>query len=180
MDKLLLHICCAPCSIMVIDNFKDRYDLTLYFYNPNIHPFKEYKERLNSFIDYSKKLNFKYIVGKYDYKDYFKNVVQNIDYNIRCIFCYQLRLNEAARKAKELNIKNFSTTMIYSIYQRHDSIKKIGEILGDEYNLNFIYYDLRDKYFEGKKRAKDENLYIQKYCGCIFSEIERYGGDKRW
>lgn len=172
MDKLLLHVCCAPCSIIVIDFLKKDFELYLYFYNPNIHPLKEYKERFDSFINYSKKLNYKYIIGEYDYLDYFKIVEKNIEN--RCTFCYQLRLNEVVRKAKEINISNFSTTMLYSIYQKHNLIKRIGEILSVEYDLNFIYYDLRDKYFECKKKANEENLYIQKYCGCVFSEIERY------
>ncbi|MGQ9845470.1 MAG: epoxyqueuosine reductase QueH [Caldisericia bacterium] len=172
MDKLLLHVCCAPCSILVIDFLKKDFELYLYFYNPNIHPSKEYNERLTSFINYSKKLNYKYLIGEYDYSDYFKIVGGDIEN--RCVYCYQLRLNEVARKSKELNIKNFSTTMLYSIYQKHNLIKKIGNLLSIEYNLNFIYYDLRDKYFEGKKKAYEENLYIQKYCGCIFSENERY------
>lgn len=172
MDKLFLHVCCAPCSTLVIDYFKDKFELFMFFYNPNIHPYKEYEQRLKSFKDYMNSLNFKYLIGKYDYKDYFSNINQNIEN--RCVFCYQLRLNETASKAKEMNINFFSTTMIYSIYQKHDLIKKIGEIIGKEYDLNFIYYDLRDKYFEGKKKAIELDLYRQKYCGCVFSEIERY------
>ncbi|MCX8095067.1 MAG: epoxyqueuosine reductase QueH [Caldisericia bacterium] len=174
MEKLLIHTCCAPCSILVIENFKKNYDLTLFFYNPNIHPYKEYLERLNAFKIFSKNQNINYIIGKYEYKDYFINVTKNL--NDRCLFCYQLRLNQTAIIAIELNIMNFTTTMLYSPYQKHESIKSIGEIIANNYKLNFIYFDLRDKYFDGVKLSKDYNLYRQKYCGCIFSEIERFGG----
>lgn len=173
MEKLLLHTCCAPCSVSVIDFFKEKFELFLFFYNPNIHPYKEYEQRLKTFKEYVERIGYKYIIGEYDYKDYFFNVSQDIEN--RCIFCYQLRLNETAKMAKELKINNFTTTMIYSIYQNHSLIKKIGEILSKEYDLNFVYYDLRNRYFEDKKRIVELDLYRQKYCGCIFSEIERYG-----
>lgn len=176
MEKLLLHVCCAPCSIVVIDSLKDKYELITYFYNPNIHPFKEYKLRVESFKNYMERLNLKYLIGKYNYKDYFSIVDNNIEN--RCIFCYQLRLNEVTRKAKDLEIKNFSTTMIYSIYQKHDLILKVAKNLEKVYDLNFIYFDFREKYILGKNKAKEIDLYIQKYCGCVFSEIERFGGVK--
>ncbi|HPC56363.1 MAG TPA: epoxyqueuosine reductase QueH, partial [Caldisericia bacterium] len=149
MEKLLLHTCCAPCLVSVIDFFKEKFELFLYFYNPNIHPYKEYEQRSKSFKEYVERIGYKYIIGEYDYKDYFFNVSQDIEN--RCIFCYQLRLNETAKMAKELKINNFTTTMIYSIYQNHSLIKKIGEILSKEYDLNFVYYDLRNRYFEDKK-----------------------------
>lgn len=178
MEKLLIHVCCAPCSILVIDKFKkENFEIELIFYNPNIHPYKEYLERLNSFKIYSETLKINYIIGRYEYEKYFMNVTKSI--KDRCIFCYQLRLNEVARVAKEKNIKNFTTTMLYSKYQKHDKIRKIGELIAKDYELNFIYYDLRDKYHDGVKLSIDYNLYRQKYCGCIFSEIERFGGG-RW
>lgn len=176
MEKLLIHTCCAPCTILVIDKLRENYEITLFFYNPNIHPYKEYLERLNSFKSFSENQKIDYIVGKYEYKDYFMNVVRY--FSDRCLFCYQLRLNQTALTSKLLNIKNFTTTMLYSIYQKHDAIKNIGERISKEYNLNFIYFDLREKYHDGVKLSKDYNLYIQKYCGCIFSEIERFGGGR--
>lgn len=178
MDKILIHTCCAPCSILVIEKFiNENYQIKLFFYNPNIHPYKEYLERLNSFVNFSKNLKIDYMVGKYEYKDYFLNVSRNL--KDRCLFCYQLRLNETARVAKEIEINNFTTTMLYSRYQKHEIIKKIGEYIAKDYLLNFIYFDLRESYYDGVKMAKDYNLYRQKYCGCIFSEIERFGGG-RW
>lgn len=168
MEKLLLHVCCAPCSIMVIENLKDKFELILYFYNPNIHPFEEYEKRLKSFIEYSESLNIKYLIGDYNYEDHIMVIDSNI--NNRCSFCYQLRLNEVAKKANELKIEYFSTTLFYSIYQNHETIKKIGEFLAKEYNLNFISLNLKDKYYEGRKLSIELNLYRQKYCGCIFSQ----------
>ncbi|MDI6861643.1 MAG: epoxyqueuosine reductase QueH [Caldisericia bacterium] len=176
MESILIHTCCAPCSILVIDKFKKDYEITLFFYNPNIHPYKEYLERLNSFKSFAENQKINYIVAKYEYKDYFMNITKNFE--DRCKFCYQLRLNQAAIISKELNIKNFTTTMLYSPYQKHDIIKTIGELLAKNYDLNFIYFDLRERYADGVKLSKDYNLYRQKYCGCIFSEIERFGGGR--
>jgi len=177
MEKILIHTCCAPCSILVIDKFKKEFEITLFFYNPNIHPYREYLERLNSFKTNVNSLGINYIVGEYEYRDYFMNVTNNLDE--RCNFCYQLRLNQTAIVSKSMNIKKFTTTMLYSPYQKHNIIKKIGEMIAKDYELEFIYYDLRDRYFEGKKLSIEYNLYRQKYCGCIFSEIERFGGGGR-
>lgn len=176
MEKLLIHTCCAPCSILVIDKFKKDYEITLFFYNPNIHPYKEYLERLNSFKNFSENQKVNYIIGNFEYKDYFMNVIRNL--SDRCLFCYQLRLNQTAITSKSQDIKNFTTTMLYSPYQKHETIKKLGEIIAKQYNLNFVYFDLRERYFDGVKLSKDYNLYRQKYCGCIFSEIERFGGGR--
>lgn len=176
MEKLLIHTCCAPCSILVIDKFKKDYEITLFFYNPNIHPYKEYLERLNSFKNFSENQKINYIIGNFEYKDYFMNVIRNL--SDRCLFCYQLRLNQTAITSKSQDIKNFTTTMLYSPYQKHETIKKLGEIIAKQYNLNFVYFDLRERYFDGVKLSKDYNLYRQKYCGCIFSEIERFGGGR--
>ncbi|MQK95268.1 epoxyqueuosine reductase QueH, partial [Escherichia coli] len=138
-----------PCSILVIDKFKKDYEITLFFYNPNIHPYKEYLERLNSFKSFSESQKIDYLIGKYEYKDYFMNITINL--NQRCNFCYQLRLNQTAIISKELNIKNFTTTMLYSPYQKHDTIRVLGEKIAKYYDLNFIYFDLRDRYIEGVK-----------------------------
>lgn len=176
MKRLLLHVCCAPCLIIPFSEFKKDYDITLFFYNPNIHPIKEYKERLKTLIEYSKKLSVPLIVGEYDYKTYFFNISYPYQFKERCIFCYQIRMNEIGRVAKKEGFKFFSTTLLYSPYQEHEKLVKISNFTAREYGLTFVYKDFRNKYREGIKISKELNMYRQKYCGCIFSEFERYGG----
>ena len=176
MRKLLLHVCCAPCLIVPFSEFSKKFDITLFFYNPNIHPIKEYKERLKTLKGYSKSLNVPLIIGEYDYKSYFFNVSYPYRFKERCIFCYQIRMNETGRMAAKMGFQFFSTTLLYSPYQVHDKLVRIAEFVAKEYNLTFIYRDFRNRYREGVEKSRELSMYRQKYCGCIFSEFERYGG----
>ncbi len=170
---VLLHICCAPCSVGVIDKLKEKFDITGFWFNPNIHPFTEYKNRMNSLKEYSKNINLNVIYkDEYNIVEFTKNVIN--DLKNRCEYCYLKRLEETVKYAKENNYDAFSTTLLSSIYQNHELIKSICEKLSLKYNIKFIYEDFREGFWEYKKEAKELNLYMQKYCGCIFSEEERY------
>lgn len=169
--KLLLHICCSPCSVYPIKILKEEYDITGFFYNTNIHPYIEYKNRLECLKEYSKSINLDVIYsGKYNAKEF----ISNIDINNRCNYCYKSRLEETVKYAKDNNYDCFSTTLLVSIYQNHDLIKNICEELSKKYNIKFIYKDFREYFRKGQEEARELNLYMQKYCGCIFSESERY------
>lgn len=172
--KLLLHICCAPCSAACIKVLrKEEIDVTGYWYNPNIHPFKEYESRLNALKEYSKMIDLNVVYNDYyGLKEFTKNVVNILDN--RCGYCYLTRLENTALYASQNGYDAFSTTLFISPYQKHDLVKKICENLSKKYNIKFLYRDFRPYYYEGKTMFKETGLYMQKYCGCVFSEEERY------
>jgi len=173
--KLLLHACCAPCSVYCINTLRtEGIEPTIYWYNPNIHPYKEYEARRDSLIDYTNRLNIKLVLNDvYGLDEFCKNTINNL--NTRCVdYCYPVRLRETFIFAKENGYDTVSTTLLYSIYQKHDKIKKICEELSKEFNIDFLYRDFREGFWQGHDKAKEENLYMQKYCGCIFSEEDRY------
>lgn len=176
--KLLLHTCCAPCSIYCIDTLrKEGIEPTVYWYNPNIHPYTEYKERKDTLKSYAESIHIKTIWEEnYGLRSFTKNVIDRL--NSRCEYCYRTRLEKTAQYAKENGYDSFSTTLLISPYQNHELLKKIGEELEKEYGVNFIYRDFRPGFRESQTRARELNLYRQKYCGCIFSEEERYLSEK--
>lgn len=173
--KLLMHTCCAPCSVYCIDSLrKEGIEPTLYWYNPNIHPYMEYKARRDCLKEYANQINVQVIFEEeYGLDEFCKEAVK--DLNKRCIdYCYPVRLKRTFEYAKENGYDTVTTTLLYSIYQKHDFIKKYMEELSREYGINFLYRDFREGFWEGHQKAHDLNLYMQKYCGCIFSEEMRY------
>jgi len=173
-NKLLLHSCCAPCSIYPLSEIKKNgFDTTLFFNNPNIHPFKEFKKRMNTFKNYCKQEKHPFIINsEYGLKNFLRSVV--FKEQERCQICYLMRLEVVVDKAKELNFDHFSTTLLYSKYQNHNLIIKICENLAEKKNINFFYDDFRVGWQDGVNKSKELGLYRQPYCGCIFSEQERY------
>ena len=173
--NLLLHACCAPCSVYCIDTLRNEgIEPTTFWYNPNIHPFKEYEARRDCLINYTQKIDVNCIVeDEYGLDEFCKNVSDNID--ARCTnYCYPVRLNKVCEIAKEKGFDTVSTTLLYSIYQKHDYIKVLCEKYAKEYDVEFLYRDFRYGFWEGHNKAKEEELYMQKYCGCVFSEEDRY------
>lgn len=173
--KLLLHACCAPCSVYCIDTLRNEgIEATMFWYNPNIHPYKEYEARRDCLIDYTKKIDVSCIViDEYGLDEFCKNVANDLDG--RCVnYCYPVRLRKTFEYAKEHGFDTVSTTLLYSIYQKHDYIKLLCEKYAEEFGIGFLYRDFRYGFWEGHSKAKDEGLYMQKYCGCVFSEEDRY------
>jgi len=170
--KLLLHTCCAPCFIGT-KIFLEDFDISCFWFNLNIHPYTEYKSRLDALIDYTEKNNINLIVRDYyGLIDFVENVINNL--RDRCIYCYEKRIKITAEYAKEHGYDMFSSTLLVSPYQNHEKIKEICEKYSKEYNIEFYYDDFRKNFREGQKSARENNIYMQKYCGCIFSEQERY------
>ena len=172
--RILLHTCCAPCLIYPLKFLKSRsFEVTPYFFNPNIHPYSEYKKRLTSFKEYSSKnsLNSLY-EPDLDLSYYFHQIVHNE--NNRCNICYTLRLKKTVEMATEKGFDCFSSTLLYSKYQKHAAIIEICKNLEKEYNISFFYSDFRKGWQEGIDKSIKENIYRQKYCGCIYSEQERF------
>lgn len=169
--KLLLHTCCAPCSVYCIESLRNKnIDPTVYWYNPNIHPYMEYKARRDCLKEYTKSINIQAIFEEeYGLDEFCRNVIQDLEN--RCInYCYPIRLEQTAKYAKENGYDTFSTTLLVSPYQKHDEIRRIGEKIATNYNLSFYYEDFRVGFREGQAKARELGLYMQKYCGCIFSE----------
>ena len=173
--KLLMHTCCAPCSIYCIESLrKEDIEPTLYWYNPNIHPYIEYKTRRDTLKQYSEMINVKLILNdEYGLDEFCRNVIGNL--KNRCSnYCYKVRLEQTVKYAKENGFDSFTTTLFVSPYQKHEEIKKICEELAKKYDINFLYRDFRIGFREGQAKAREIGLYMQKYCGCIFSEEDRY------
>lgn len=173
--KLLLHTCCAPCSIYCIDSLHEEgIEPTLYWFNPNIHPFMEYKSRRDTLEEYAKSIDIKAIFEEeYGLQEFCKNVINNLEN--RCVnYCYRVRIEKTVKYAKENGYDSFSTTLLISPYQNHEELKKICEELAKKYDLQFVYRDFRVGFKNGQDKARELGLYMQKYCGCVFSEEDRY------
>jgi len=172
--KLLFHICCAPCSVMAIQVLRSKgIDVTGYWYNPNIHPYTEYQNRFNALKSYSESIQLPLIVNDvYGLRMFTKMALEDLDN--RCLGCYDMRLRETAIAAKAGGYDAFSTTLLISPYQKHESLKATGELIAKEVGIPFHYEDFRPYFREGQTIARTLPLYMQKYCGCIFSEEERY------
>lgn len=173
--KLLMHTCCAPCSVYCIDSLrKEGIEPTVYWYNPNIHPYMEYKARRDCLKEYTKSIEINAIFEEdYGLDEFCKNVSNAL--NTRCVnYCYPVRLRKTFEYAKQNGFDSVSTTLLYSIYQKHDFIKAYCEKLAKEYGIEFLYRDFRDGFWVGHDKARELGLYMQKYCGCIFSEEMRY------
>ncbi len=173
--KLLLHTCCAPCSVYCIDSLRNEgIEPVSYWFNPNIHPYIEYKTRRDTLIEYSKMINLELIINEnYGLREFCKEVIDDLDN--RCSkYCYRVRIEQTAKYAKENGYDAFTTTLLVSPYQNHEELKKICEEMAEKYDIKFLYRDFRPGFREGQNKARELGLYMQKYCGCVFSEEERY------
>ena len=180
--KLLLHTCCAPCSVYPVKVLrKEGIEPTLFWYNPNIHPYQEYKARRDCLKEYAKKIGAELVVQDYYGLDEFVCNVNSSACNLsrRCEeYCYPLRLREACEYAVANGYDAISTTLLYSIYQKHDFVREILQAFADDYGLTFVYRDFREGWEEGQREAREVGLYMQKYCGCVYSEEESFIGRK--
>ena len=170
----LLHICCAPCANQCIKQLENEgFAVTGFWYNPNIHPFTEYRQRRNCLRDYAQEIGLS-LVEKNDYalRPFVRCVAEDIEN--RCVKCYEMRLFETAKTAKELGFDSFTSSLFISPYQKHDLMKTVAERAAEVYGVEFLYRDFREVFKAGQAFAKEHGFYMQKYCGCVFSEEERY------
>lgn len=166
-----MHTCCAPCSIYCIQSLrKEGIEPTLYWYNPNIHPYTEYKARRDCLKEYAKKIDIQSIFEEdYGLENFCKAVISDLDK--RCTtYCYPVRLEQTAKYAKEHGYDAFTTTLLVSPYQKHEALKHLAEQIAQKHGLTFLYRDFREGFRQGQNQARELGLYMQKYCGCIFSE----------
>jgi len=177
--KLLLHICCAPCSLYPYKELKIFSSIVGFFYNPNIHPFVEYNQRKSTLEEHSRKNDFKILFHKYDIENFFRKVSGNEQHPERCKICWRMRLEETANFAKMKGFDSFTTTLLISPYQDQEHIKSIGQDIAKKIDIDFFYKDFRNGFRVAQEDAKKIGLYRQKYCGCIFSERERFEKRKK-
>lgn len=173
--RILIHICCAPCFTYPHKKLREQgHEVVGFWYNPNIHPFLEYKAREDSVKKYAFLEKVEIIYGEYELSAYLQRAVKANERDERCIQCYEYRLEKTATYAKEKNYDAFTTTLLVSRHQKHNNIKKLGMLLSEKYSIPFHYVDFREGWNQGKAIATHYSLYRQKYCGCIYSEWERY------
>lgn len=172
--KILLHICCAPCSIYPVKTLRtEGFNVFGFYYRHNIHPFTECLKREKTLQAYSESINLRVIYQKgYNLEGFIQNVVYRE--SNRCSVCYYERLKSTALIAKRGRFDYFTTTLLYSKFQNHDMLKTIGESIGKATGIQFYYHDFRSGWKEGIKESKQLGLYRQQYCGCIYSEKERF------
>ena len=173
--KLLMHTCCAPCSVYCIDELRgEGIEPTVYWFNPNIHPYMEYKARRDCLKEYTKSIKVNAIFEEnYGLEEFCKNAIK--DLSSRCKnYCYPVRLEQTAKYAKENEYEAFTTTLLVSPYQNHEALIEVANMMAKKYDIEFLYRDFRIGFREGQNKARELGLYMQKYCGCIFSEEMRY------
>ncbi len=176
--KLLLHVCCAPCSSYVLEYLNKFFNITVFYYNPNISSKEEYDKRINEELRFVKEYPFEtkieVINGKYDndtFEDIIKGLEEEKEGGARCFKCYRLRLEESAKYAKENKYDYFTTTLTISPYKNSQVLNEIGHELSEKYGIKYLYSDFKKK--NGYKRSielsREYNLYRQDYCGCKYS-----------
>ena len=174
--KLLLHSCCAPCSGDIMLRLKEsNIDYTVYFYNPNIHPSKEYILRKEENMLFAKKNNIPFIDADYDPKKWFdltKGMEWNPERGTRCSVCFDMRFINTAEYAYKNNFDTFSSTLGISRWKNFDQINKSGIYAASKYkNISYWVFNWRKE--NGSQRmlniSKHENFYMQEYCGCVYS-----------
>jgi len=172
--KILLHICCAPCSVYPLDFLRNEgADVMGFFYKHNIHPYTECLKRQDTLQTYAQKIDLRVIYQQdYNPEEFLRNVV--FRESQRCSYCYYDRLRSAALMAKRGKFDCYTTTLLYSKFQKHAMIKAIGESVGKSVGVAFYYHDFREGWKQGIEESKRLNMYRQQYCGCIYSEKERY------
>jgi len=174
MKNVLLHTCCGPCVTVPLERLRDSFQVTCYFYNPNIHPEQEYQQRLDELKRLLKELEAEIIVGEYDPKNWFaavKGLEHEPEGGKRCAVCFRFRLERTAKVAVEKGFDAFTTVMSISPHKSAQLLNDIGNELSEKYGVEYIEANFKKK--DGFKRSAElsrkYNLYRQNYCGCIFS-----------
>ena len=176
--SLLLHSCCAPCSSYVLEYLSKYFDITIYFYNQNIHPKEEYMKRFEELKAFTKKIyhgNIDIIAEEYNPNEFFSTISgyeKDTEGSGRCSMCYHMRLNKTAQKAKNDNYEYFGSVLTISPHKKADRINLIGENLSKKYGINFLYSDFKKNngFKKSLELSKEHDLYRQQYCGCSFSK----------
>ena len=175
IQKVLIHICCAHCAAFTVEHWRrEGYETAGFWYNPNIHPYSEHQNRLESTKNLAGQIGIPLIIAEgYEMPEYFRRVAGHEEE--RCRRCFELRLTKTVETARANGFNAFTTTLLISPHQKHELIKEIGEKAAALSGVEFLYADLRKRYSDSRHITKPMDLYRQQYCGCIYSEWERYG-----
>lgn len=182
VPRLLLHSCCAPCSSYCIEYLSDYFEITVFYYNPNIYPDEEYAHRAKEQQAFIKRFPAKHLVdfveGDFDTEVFYamtRGLEGCPEGGERCFKCYELRLRESARLAKELGADYFTTTLSISPLKNANKLNEIGKRLGTEYGVEYLLSDFKKKngYKRSTELSKEYGMYRQDYCGCVYSYQER-------
>lgn len=180
-NKLLLHVCCAPCSSHVLEMLAETYDITVFFYNPNITEREEYKKRIAELRRFVQEApfakNVDIVEGDYEPERFFemaKGLESEPERGARCYKCYALRMKKAALYTKAHGFDLFTTTLSISPHKNAAWLNEIGEALSREIGVEYLYSDFKKKngYARSIELSREYNLYRQDYCGCVYSKAE--------
>jgi len=172
--NLLLHICCGPCAAGPVELLREEgHSVSCIFFNPNVHPYTEHEKRLEAARTFCELADVE-LVGEpaYELEKFLRSIMYHEDE--RCPICYRYRLERVASVAKQGGFDAFSTTLLVSPYQKHNAIKEVGRDIGKGLGIEFYDRDFRPVWKRGREIAKEMDLYRQQYCGCVYSEKERY------
>jgi len=171
--KILTHVCCGPCATYFTKRLREKnFEIVGYYFNPNIYPREEYYQRLLTARTFFQNEQLMLVEGKYDPATHAKALKGETLFGKRCRECYRLRLQQTALKAVELGIFSFTTTLLISPYQNQVALREIGRRLARKYHLLFYEEDFVKGYKESRKMAREQGMYLQKYCGCGYSQEE--------
>lgn len=182
VPTLFLHSCCAPCSSYVLEYLSEYFRITVFYYNPNIYPDEEYYKRVREQKDFIVKFPAKhsidFVEGSFDKETFYemaKGLEDVPEGGERCFSCYELRLMEAAKYAKERKMDYFTTTLSISPLKNATKLNEIGQRLEQEYGVRYLVSDFKKKngYKRSVELSKEYGMYRQDYCGCVFSKRER-------
>ncbi len=176
--SVLLHTCCGPCSTYTINRLQgEGFQVTGFWYNPNIHPFVEHEKRRASFEEYAESVTLPFIrEDGYEMLQFLRMVAGNEAPGKRCRICYEMRLSRTARVAAREGFDAITTTLLISPHQDQPLIREIGERVAREHGVHFHFENFRRGWAERGRLTRRHGLYRQQYCGCIYSEWERYAG----
>ncbi len=173
-EGILLHICCAPCATYTVKRLRaSGAEVTGHWFNPNVHPYSEHERRRQALVRYAQEIDLPVVwEAGYEMPTFFRAVVGHEMFRERCAICYNLRLERTAQRAAEEDFAFFTTTLLISPYQDQKHIREIGERCAETYGVAFYFENFRQGFAEHYALARAHDLYMQDYCGCIYSEWE--------
>lgn len=172
--SILVHVCCAPCATYTVKRLRERgFEVSGFWFNPNVHPYSEHERRRETLARYAEEIGLPIIWEPgYEMPAFLRAVVGHEQYGERCRICYRLRLARTADVAKRGGFDAITTTLLISPYQDQAAIRRTGQELASAQGMDFYFENFRRGFTEHRRLSKEHNLYMQRYCGCIYSEWE--------
>lgn len=177
--KFLLHVCCGPCSVAIFEELLEQFDLTVHFYNPNIHPETEYTKRKKEVLKICEELDIPVVEEVYEVKEWFKKIKgyeNEPEGGERCLICFRMRLEKAVEYARDNNFEYYGTSLTSGRNKKASVINPLGIEIGDKFGVNFLSEDWKKAGRQEKatQLVKEKGIYRQDYCGCTYSKVNQY------